>query len=285
MAGPVPTHEGSGPVPVARLHVADEVIAAIAAHHALATPEVTALRPRVGQALADLARSHAGDDTGEAPTGGVSVDRFDATTASIEVDLAVRLGAPCPSVARHVQERVADHVRTSTGVRSVVSVSIVDVTEEPDDGPGPDDRTVSAEPDPAEPDPAGQETAEPVPVGQESAEPDPAGQETEADPADRDTAGLPARLAAVIEGRDDTRLWVAPPFDRFPPLPGRPPAGVVVDDDTIRLHLGVTRADIVDLAQELDAALAAAVAGNGGPDPEIHLHVDRFDGNPFAPPA
>lgn len=90
-----------------------------------------------------------------------------------------------------------------------------------------------------------------------------------------------ATLSAVVDANPHARLWVAPPFDKLPPFPGRPPAGIRLNNDQIHLHLALSTPDIVAFAGDLGAAIDAALAGTPHQDAEVHLHIERLDGDAY----
>ncbi len=134
MTATTPTTPGRPEGPV--IHIGTEVIAAIGAHHVLAVPGVTALQPGVARSVVSRTRhrGHAGESTETAapPSDGVSVTMSAEGTARLEVDVAVRLGVPCLEVAKQIQQRLEAEIRAATGLASVVTVNIVDVTEPED---------------------------------------------------------------------------------------------------------------------------------------------------------
>jgi hypothetical protein len=99
-------------------------------------------------------------------------------------------------------------------------------------------------------------------------------------PQDDTLAEIGARLVAAVEATPNVRLWVAPPFDRLPPLPHRPPAGTRLSSTAVHLHLAVATVDIGSVTHPLGKAVAAALASGPCRDAEIHLHVDRIEGLP-----
>lgn len=90
-------------------------------------------------------------------------------------------------------------------------------------------------------------------------------------------------LAALIEHTPNVRLWVPPPFDRLPALPGQPPAGIQIGHDQIHIHLAVDTVDVLAISTNLCRSASDLVAASGYNHNEIHLHIDQLDGNPFPP--
>lgn len=119
MTDPV-TGPATGAVRPVRVHVADTVVARVAAMRARQVPGVVALR---------------GDRTGAQPwSRGRAVDGVDAAVRgdSVVVSVAVvtRLGHNCRDVAQGVQREVAREVASSTGLAATVTVTVADVLME-----------------------------------------------------------------------------------------------------------------------------------------------------------
>ncbi|HEY1734630.1 MAG TPA: hypothetical protein VGG23_09295 [Acidimicrobiales bacterium] len=154
--------------------------------------------------------------------------------------------------------------------------------EGPEPAPTPPEATPSARrvAEPAGADPAGADPAGADPAG---AGPEPAGAGPEPTPAD--LAALANDLAALVEATPGCRLWVAPPFDKLPSRPGRLPAGVAVEPTGLHLHLAVDTVEVDARMGQLGAAITPIQAGGVCNDVQVHLHVDRIDGNPYGTDA
>jgi uncharacterized alkaline shock family protein YloU len=115
------------------VHISNEVVAVIAAHHARGVPGVAGLRPRIGRTVTNLLRARTGSaEDADTRGDGVVIDHNDGDSVTLQIDIAVQLGRSCPEVGRHVQEEVATGLEGSAGLKSLVSVNIVDVTGEPE---------------------------------------------------------------------------------------------------------------------------------------------------------
>ncbi len=90
-----------------------------------------------------------------------------------------------------------------------------------------------------------------------------------------------AELAAIVERTPDARLWAPPPLDKIPPLPGRPPAGITVNDAEVHVHLAVSTVDIRPLAATVASALGEALDATRYQAARVHVHIDRLEGDPF----
>ena len=89
-------------------------------------------------------------------------------------------------------------------------------------------------------------------------------------------------ILAVIDDHPRCRLWVAPPFDRLPVVPGRSPQGITVDDAEVHLHLAATTVELVGLAEELEGQLRSAI----GADRALHVHIEVLErAEPAGEPA
>jgi hypothetical protein len=87
-------------------------------------------------------------------------------------------------------------------------------------------------------------------------------------------------VAAVVAATPAVRLYVPPPLDSLPALPGRPPPGVRLESDRVEIHLAVGRSGLADLAREVAAAVRPGLAGTPWSEVPIHVHVDELDGPP-----
>lgn len=117
--------------PPVRFHVADTVVAQVAARRARAVPGVVALRADLAQALlgvADsvLAGSGWGQGRSRLPPDGVSA-AVEGGVAEVSVTLVTRLGHNCRDLAQAVQREVAAEVAGYTGLQVLVRVTIADV--------------------------------------------------------------------------------------------------------------------------------------------------------------
>jgi uncharacterized alkaline shock family protein YloU len=118
----------------------------VTAHHTLTVPGVSALQPRLTQAVGGLTDRwrYPQADRDQPPTGGVVVTITDDTIAEITIDVVLFLGTVFPDVAGQIQRQVAAAVKAATGLASVISINIVDVT---DDRPDPTGRPEPADAD------------------------------------------------------------------------------------------------------------------------------------------
>jgi uncharacterized alkaline shock family protein YloU len=125
--------------PDLRVHVADLLIAKIAAHHAREVPGVADLHRGLADTVTGLAarmgpdRSGKDDDEPEISTDGITVTDIDDTTVHVTVEVTVFLGRPCLEVAQTVQQRLDAEIAAATGLRSVVTVNLVEVEDEDED--------------------------------------------------------------------------------------------------------------------------------------------------------
>jgi uncharacterized alkaline shock family protein YloU len=110
------------------LFVSDLVVARLAAGAAGEVPGVVRLRPRPLLALAGLIRRDEPDEAGggPVPTDGVTVSVADGM-AEVSLDVVVRYGDVCPTVATEIQELVARRLSDEAGLASAVTVHIVDI--------------------------------------------------------------------------------------------------------------------------------------------------------------
>ncbi len=111
-----------------QLHVSDTVVARVAAYHASRVPGVLRLRPNLAQSMAGIATRLFPPRDGEhrIPTDGVTAV-VEEGHAEISIALVTRWGRNCCDVAEHVQDQVAEQVRSYTGLAATVSVTITDV--------------------------------------------------------------------------------------------------------------------------------------------------------------
>jgi uncharacterized alkaline shock family protein YloU len=114
------------PTPPVRLHVADAVVARVAALRARRVPGVVALRADLAQALLGMAGSVLGQDRARLPADGVSA-AVHGRSAEVSVTVVTRLGHNCRDLAQAVQREVADEVSAYTGLDAVVTVTVADV--------------------------------------------------------------------------------------------------------------------------------------------------------------
>lgn len=130
-AAPPATHPTAAP-PVSaastRVHVADTVIARIAAYYARQVTGVAALQPGLTQSVARFADRMFGQPPVDPmlSTDGITVDVHDGV-ARIEVTVVTRLGYSCRAVAEALQQQVTAQVLTHTGFPAVVTVTITDI--------------------------------------------------------------------------------------------------------------------------------------------------------------
>lgn len=111
------------------VHIADVVLAKIAAYRTLEVPGVAALRPSLARSFTQLP-GRAIRDRSDSPTtistDGVKVDAANDPVA-VELDVIVYYGHPCIEVATTIQEHVTDALRVDAGVTPTVTVNIVDL--------------------------------------------------------------------------------------------------------------------------------------------------------------
>lgn len=119
------TGPGEQQEPTVGVHVADTVVARIAARRALAVPGVLALHADLAQALLGVAGSVLDPERARPPAGVEAA--VQGTAAEVAVTIATRLGHNCRDVARAVQREVAVEVTAYTGLEVVVTVTIADV--------------------------------------------------------------------------------------------------------------------------------------------------------------
>jgi uncharacterized alkaline shock family protein YloU len=112
-----------------RMHVADAVVARVAALRARQVPGVVALRADPARAVPDTAgtadAAH-GRDSSWIPADGVSA-AVHGGSAEVEVTVVTRLGRNCRDLAQAVQQEVAAGVRAYTGLDALVTVTVADV--------------------------------------------------------------------------------------------------------------------------------------------------------------
>lgn len=116
------TGQQTSPPPV-RIHIADAVVARLAAARARQVPGVVALR--AGLATAPLGSPLPGE-FGRSAVEGV---RATVGEGSAEVSVAVvtRLGYNCRDLAQAVQREVAGEVAAGTGLDTTVTVLVADI--------------------------------------------------------------------------------------------------------------------------------------------------------------
>lgn len=103
------------------VHIADDVVAAVAAHAILEVPHVLSLQPSAVRGLT-LGRA-------PEPGDGVHVTIGADRSVHLEADVGIELGAPLPEVASQIQTHVIERLAASTGLSGVVTVNIVAVSE------------------------------------------------------------------------------------------------------------------------------------------------------------
>lgn len=118
-----PADRGTTPRPP--VQISEDVVVKIAAYHASQIPGVSRLRRRpVAQAVhrvAQLVRPYASSE-------GVQAEIDDDNhTASIEIDIVIQADYPCLKAANAIQQQVDTHIWASTGLRTTVTVNIVDL--------------------------------------------------------------------------------------------------------------------------------------------------------------
>lgn len=130
----------------AHVHIASIVVRRIAAYHAAQVLGVSALQPKLTAAatrqLTQLVRS--ASSTGSEDTraiqlnpDGVQADVDDDTqTTTIEIDIVIDFGAPCLATATAIQQVVDSHVEAETGLKTVITVNIVDINIDLPSGEG-----------------------------------------------------------------------------------------------------------------------------------------------------
>jgi uncharacterized alkaline shock family protein YloU len=111
-----------------QLHISDTVVARVAAYHAYQVPGVLRLRPDLAQSMASIATRLFPPREGEhrIPTDGVTATVED-NRAEISIALVTRWGHNCRDIAEQVQDHVAEHVHSYTGLPATVSITITDV--------------------------------------------------------------------------------------------------------------------------------------------------------------
>lgn len=132
---PNPPH-GSPPGSASHVHVADEVLAKIAAYRTIQVPGVAGLRPTLVQTVAARRPRPSRDkDKPQITTDGVRVDAK-SEPVTVELDVVLFYGQSCLDLAAAIQQTVADSLTLDAGVTPVVTVNIVDLEIGPDAGPG-----------------------------------------------------------------------------------------------------------------------------------------------------
>jgi hypothetical protein len=97
-------------------------------------------------------------------------------------------------------------------------------------------------------------------------------------PAGPQSAGeVGGRLAGVIAGVAGARLWVRPPYDALPPIPGRLPAGIEVRDREVHVHVACDRLPLPEITQALARRVTPALLGTRWAQAAVHLHIDHLD--------
>ncbi len=126
-------------VPV-EVHIAQVVVAKVAAFYASRVPGVVALRSGLGQTVVKLAGrviDQLQDRPPDVPTDGVRVEVTDSV-AKVDICVVTRLDHPCLEVAKAIQEQVGSQVQANTGMAAIISVDIIDIdlsSDEPASGP------------------------------------------------------------------------------------------------------------------------------------------------------
>lgn len=109
-----------------RMHVADAVVARVAAHRARQVPGVVALRADLAQALRGIAGAVLRQDRSWLPADGVTA-AVRGGSAAVEVTIVTSLGHNCRDLVQAVQREVAAGVRDYTGLDALVTVTVADV--------------------------------------------------------------------------------------------------------------------------------------------------------------
>jgi uncharacterized alkaline shock family protein YloU len=108
------------------MHIADAVVARVAAYHARQVPGVVALRAGLADALLGIAGTVLGQDRSWLPDDGVTAT-VHGGSADVTVTIVTRLGHNCRDLAQAVQREVAAEVRAYTGLDTRVTVTVADV--------------------------------------------------------------------------------------------------------------------------------------------------------------
>jgi uncharacterized alkaline shock family protein YloU len=114
------------PGPDVRVHVADLVVARVAAHRARRVPGVVALQADLAQVLLGAAGSVRGQERSALPVDGVSAV-VDGGCAEVSVTIVTRLGHNCRDLAQAVQREVTAEVAAYTGLEVQVGVTVAAV--------------------------------------------------------------------------------------------------------------------------------------------------------------
>lgn len=109
-----------------RFHVADNVVARVAAQCTQRVPGVVGLRADLAQALLGIANQVLGSQKTALPADGVSAV-VNGTAAEVSITLVTRLGHNCRDLAQAVQRSVMAEVSAYTGLDPLVRVTIADV--------------------------------------------------------------------------------------------------------------------------------------------------------------
>jgi len=134
---PSPTTAPSPGRAAVNVHIADTVLAKIAAYRTLEVPGVAVLRPSLPRSFTQLpgwAIRDRSDTPTTISTNGVKVDA-DSDPVAVELDVILYYGQPCIEVATIIQEHVADALRVDAGVTPTVTVNIVDLELETSPSP------------------------------------------------------------------------------------------------------------------------------------------------------
>jgi uncharacterized alkaline shock family protein YloU len=121
----------------ANVHVADGVLAKIAAYRTLQVPGVAMLRPSLARTVSQLPGRVIRDrpvDSAVISTDGVRVDRSGHQVV-VELDVVLYYGQSCLDVANAIQEHVSAALNDDCGVKATVTVNIVDLELAADEPP------------------------------------------------------------------------------------------------------------------------------------------------------
>jgi len=85
------------------------------------------------------------------------------------------------------------------------------------------------------------------------------------------------RIAGAVAGVTGARLWVRPPFDTLPAIPGRPPAGVELRDGQVHVHLACDQLPLAPLADTVAQGILGVLPGTPWAGAPVGVHVDHLD--------
>lgn len=85
------------------------------------------------------------------------------------------------------------------------------------------------------------------------------------------------RIAEAVAGVAGARLWVRPPLDSLPAVPGRPPTGVELRDGHAQVHLACDQLPLAPLADTVAQAVLGVLTGTPWAGATVGVHIDHLD--------